>query len=257
MASKKPVVEESVSVLEIKRETIELCIVGTTPMIQQAMSAKVRAGLLLPPQKKNAAEKAGSLKHEPLQEYRGAFYRTRGTDAPTAIGMPAGAFKAMIGAAALRMPGVKRTEVEQLTYIEGDTTIPVYGVPQMLMSVVRSADMNRTPDIRTRPILPKWALRVRVGFVIPIMNRTAVVNLISAAGVFIGLSDWRPEKGSGNFGQFRICDPTDPEFKEILKMGRKAQEPAMDSPEPYDDETSELMSWYEVETKRRGFKVAA
>ncbi len=38
---------------------------------------------------------------------------------------------------------------------------------------------------------------------------------------------------------------------------RAAQDDAIANPVPYDSETEQLLSWYQVETKRRGFKVAA
>jgi hypothetical protein len=50
----------------------------------------------------------------------------------------------------------------------------------------------------------------------------------------------------------------DKDFQRIIKtMGRKAQVKAMAEPECFDAETEELLSWFEAETKRRGFKVAA
>ena len=51
---------------------------GMTPLIYNAMSAKVRGELLLPKGKKSAAEKATTLKHDPLAEYRASVYRRMG-----------------------------------------------------------------------------------------------------------------------------------------------------------------------------------
>jgi hypothetical protein len=38
-------------------------------------------------------------------------------------------------------------------------------------------------------------------------------------------------------------------------MGRKAQAQAMKEPKYYDTETEELLSWFDAEIKRRGFKI--
>lgn len=255
MATKKPA-DESVSILEVKRQTLDVCIVGVTPQIHQSMSNKVKYDFLLPAQKKNAAERASSLKHSPRDEFRDAAYRAA-PGAETLLAMPSTAWKAAIRSAALDMPGASKTQIGRLLFVNGEM-IPVWGIPKMLMSVVRMADMARTPDIRTRPILAKWATRLSVTFVTPLLKEQAVVNLLAAAGLTIGLSDWRPQKGSGNYGQFRICDPDDAEFKAIIKSGgRKAQEAAMKEPEAYDDESMKMLSWYDVEVRRRGFKVAA
>ena len=79
------------------------------------------------------------------------------------------------------------------------------------------------------------------------------MNLISAAGLISGVGDWRQEKGSGNHGQYRICSADDPEFIHILKTGgRNAQIDAMENPAMFDVETEELLSWFDVEIKRRG-----
>ena len=57
------------AVIEIRRvaeEALTFCVVGMSPFVCNAMSAKVRGDLLLPPQKKNATEKATTLKHDPM-----------------------------------------------------------------------------------------------------------------------------------------------------------------------------------------------
>jgi hypothetical protein len=73
----------------------------------------------------------------------------------------------------------------------------------------------------------------------------------------MGVGDWRPQKGSGTFGRWRIVEPDDKEYLDIIKTGgAEAQQAALDDPAPYDDETEELLGWYDVEVKRRGLKVA-
>jgi hypothetical protein len=48
-----------------------------------------------------------------------------------------------------------------------------------------------------------------------------------------------------------------PDFLRITKtQGRKAQEAAIKTPLPYNDETSEMLAWFDLEVKRRGFDVA-
>jgi hypothetical protein len=144
-----------------------------------------------------------------------------------------------------------------LAYVEGDE-IPIYGIPQLLMSVTRSADMNKTPDVRTRAILPKWACRIAIQYTTPLLKEQAIINLLAAAGITQGVGDWRVQKGSGNYGQFSLVSPDDKEFVRIIKEGGKnAQDKAIADPVCYDSETEELLSWFHVETKRRGFKEVA
>ena len=77
-----------------------------------------------------------------------------------------------------------------------------------------------------------------------------------AAGMTVGIGDWRPEKGKGTFGQFAVVNDDDPELISILKQGREEQIKAMENPEPYDAETAEMLEWWTAEVKRRGFMVA-
>jgi hypothetical protein len=113
--------------------------------------------------------------------------------------------------------------------------------------------MNRTPDIRTRAILPRWACAIRINFVQPQLSERNVVHLLAAAGVLCGIGDFRQEKGAGSYGQFRIADgPDDPEFVEIVQSGgREAQDAALANPETYDNETASLYAWVTEEIAKR------
>jgi hypothetical protein len=247
---------QEVQVIEVRRGVIEACLIGTSPLICNAMSAKARQQLLLPPAKKNLAERATTLKHDVLGEFRGSIYTLTDEKYPTLIGMLASAFKGGLRNAALDLPGSTKSQIGRLTYVEGDF-VGVYGIPQLLMSTVRQADMSRTPDVRTRAIIPRWACSLTISFVQPLLKRNAVVNLLACAGITQGLGDWRPEKGNGSYGQFQIVDPNDAAYKEILKNGgREAQARAMDTPTFYDSETERLYRWYTGELQRREMKVA-
>lgn len=244
-----------VFVMKVEQGALDVCIKGASPLIINRMSEKAKRELLLPRGKKNAAEKASNAKHDPLTEYRASAYTLK--SGPTLLALLATAFKGALRTAALDMPGASKTQIGRLTYVTGDY-IGIYGVPQLFMSVTRSADQKKTPDIRTRCIVPQWACQITVNYVMPILREQAVVNLLAAAGMYIGVGDWRPEKGSGNFGQFSIVSPDDEEFQQIIKGGgRDAQSKALEDPSFYDDDTADLYNWAQTEMRRRGFKVAA
>lgn len=257
MATKKNNTEEISEILKVTTGTFECCIVGTSPLILNRMSQKAQRELLMPRGRKTAVDKATSLKHTPIDEYRASAYTIKDENAPTLLAHLATAFKGALRTAALDMPGAKKAQIGRLTYVPGEL-IGIYGVPKLTMNIVRSADMNKTPDVRTRAIVPQWACRVSVTFVQPLIRAQAVANLLAAAGITVGVGDWRPEKGSSNYGQFRICDKNDPEFLDILKTGgREAQLEAMEHPVCYDDETTELLSWFEDELSRRTLRGVA
>jgi hypothetical protein len=238
-----------IAVESVRTQTIEVGVLGETPLIPHRMADKGLHELLFPRGRKTAADRAISLKHEPLEEYRSAA--TQLPDGPTSLGILATAFKGAMRTAALDMPGATKAEIGRLVYVEGDY-IPIYGTPQIFLSVVRSSDPGRTPDVRTRPILPRWAAVVRIRFVVPILTQKTILNLMAGAGLIAGIGDWRPEKGNGSYGQFRLVNLDDPEFVAVLREGKAEQEAALATPQPYDAESAELLAWFDAERERRG-----
>lgn len=255
MATKAKATE--ISILEIQEGQISVMVMGTTPLICGAMSQKAMQTLLVPPTRKNAAEKAITLKHDPMKEFRDSMYYARKEDSPTRIVYKATCFKKGMMGAALDLPGSSKAQIGRLVWVESDE-VSIYGIPQLLMSVVRCADTNRTPDVRSRAIIPEWCCELTIRYAIPILKEQSIVNLLAAAGIMQGLGDWRPEKGSGNYGQYSLVDADDTAFKAIVETGGKAQQDeAIKNPIPYDSETDALLEWYGSEVNRRGFKTVA
>lgn len=248
---------KEIQILEVERGRVTVACVGTTPFICNRVSEKAKRELLAPRGRKTISEKAQSLKHDPLAEFRASPYKLTDDAEPTLLAFLSVGFKKAMMTAALDIPGAKKAQIGRLLFVEGER-VPLYGVPQMLMSITRSADIGKTPDVRTRAIVPKWAVLLDVTFAKPAMREKDVLNLLGAAGMFAGVGDWRTEKGSGNYGSFRLASQDDAELKGILKTGtRAAQTKAMNSPSFYDEETEDLFAWYTTEVAARGFKVSA
>jgi hypothetical protein len=255
MATKKNQTE--ISTIEIKMERVEYCVLGKTPIILNRLSEKTKNQLLFPPQRKNAAEKASTLKHNPFEEFRDSPYTLKDDDDPTFLAHLATAFKKAIASTALDLPGSSKSQLSRLMWVVGER-IPIFGIPKLHMAVTKSAGINGAPDVRTRCIVPEWATTVIVEFPVPILKESVVSQLFAAAGMIQGVGDWRPEKGSGTFGQFELVDPEDERFQRVVNSGgRAAQIAAMEEREPYDEDTAELLSWFVSEAGRRGFKGVA
>ena len=249
MAVKSKQTDGVVDIIEIARETVSFHLRGRSPFIFNAMSEKARHELLLPRGRKTMAEKASTLKHEPLAEFRASVYRSPA--GPTELVFRASGFKKAMASAAVDIPGAARTQIGRLVYVEGDY-ISIYGVPELFMSVVRSSDIARTPDIRTRAILREWAVRLDITYAVPLMRGAMVSRLLAAAGLIIGVGDWRQEKGSGNYGAFDIVAADDPDYQRIVQTGgRDAQQAGLAAPAAYDSETAELLSWFDTELDAR------
>ena len=257
MAAKKAEATE-VNIVALKRAYADILILGIRPLIFHNFSEKAKRELLFPrPGRKTAAEKAQSIKHDPILEYRDSMYPV--DDGETALGFPATGFKGAAGTAALETEGVKKTQINRCLYVTGDALngvmISIYGIPQMYMAMVRMSDMARTPDVRTRCIIPKWAAHIRVNYVQPTFNSTTIASLFVNAGIMCGVGDDRIAKGHGGYGAWEIVDETNLQYQNIVATGgREAQKAAIDNPEFYDDKTRKLYEWVVEEFKIRGPK---
>lgn len=249
----KAINEGQLDIQPIEMRGVFLNIIGTSPLIPHRFAQKAWQELLLPSLTKNRAALESTLKHDPLAEYRGCFYRNREQkeSTPTLFHLPSGMIHGAMTSAALDIAGVAKAQLERLTSVTTPTLF-LYGVPQMFMSMVRNSDQKRTPDVRTRPIFKQWAIRgLGIEFKRDVLGDNQIANLLAAAGIIVGVGDWRPQKG-GSHGKFRIADNADQEMADIIKLGsRAAQEAAYEDPTMYDDETADLFAWFNAETSRR------
>ena len=245
-ADRQPI---EITVPEVSVADVLVRVVGTSPLIMNCMSAKARRELLIPKGRKTRADRALGPKHDPPSEYQHSVYFWNKD--VTLLAFPALAFKDAIMTAALDMPGTYRTQIGRLVWVNG-WYVPVWGVPQVFMAVVRSADINRTPDVRTRAILPEWCSEINLRFMTPFLSADAIMRLLYMAGMTAGVGDFRQEKGKGSFGQFRICAADDEEFLRIRDSGgRSEQTMALENPEPFDPDTAEMLSWFADEAAAR------
>jgi hypothetical protein len=245
-----------IEVTALKYGSMDFRLISRSPFIYNSIPEKARHELLAPSGRKNAAEKASTLKHNPLAEYRNSVYQTTSDDGPTRLEVPGSMFKGAIRTAALDMPGVSKSAIGRLLSIPIHLhRVSMYGIPKLFMTHVRSADLARTPDIRTRAILPEWCCELSISFVTPLLRAKTVTDLLESAGIVSGIGDWRQEKGSGDYGRFEIVDSAEKDavWERIASYGtREAQDAALEHPEYYDYDTQRMMEWFIEEIPRRG-----
>ena len=124
----------------------------------------------------------------------------------------------------------------------------------MFMSVVRQKGIDRSPDIRTRTIVPQWACQLSISYA-SILDDQSVINLLAASGFIQGIGGLRVEKGSGSYGRYSLVSADDKKWNAVVKSGgRAAQIAALKNPEYYDDETRDLYQWFNEELKLRSSK---
>ena len=230
--------QDAIVIQTVESQKVTIQIVGKSGLYCHRMSAKAKNQLMLGGRKKSAAERV-ELKHDPLAEFIDSMHVRPGMFEGTDIVFPAMALKSAMATAALVVAGIRKTDVQRLVYIR-DEFVPVYGVPRVRMDITRSADINKTPDVRTRAYFSKWATQITVEFIRPVLSYTAIMALLYNAGVVCGIGDFRQEKGKGSYGTF---EPTT--SIPAALMDHAAQRVALADPEPDNEETRELIEVYQ------------
>ena len=249
---KKPTAATTMEIHALKQGRIKLRMIGQTPLYFNSMGAKAWRDLLVGGGKKTAAEKK-NIKHNPEQEFRDSVYKKSTGD--TYLCFPAAGVKGAMATAALETEGIKKTSVQRLIFLP-ESQIQVWGKPYLKMDIVRSADMNKTPDVRTRAYLPNWCAEVDIKFVTPTLSAFSIVSLLQNAGTIVGIGDFRQEKGRGSYGTFSVASSEEMGEQEeiwddITQEAREVQELAMEYPECADEQTRELMQFIQEERLRR------
>jgi hypothetical protein len=243
--------QDVIEIPNIETVVLRVGILGLSPLIVNRMSRKAKETLLNPPPAKNRAQRASTLKHDPISEFRDSVY-VLPAGGPTLLGFLASAFKGAMVTAASDIPGVTGAKIKRLVTVLGDL-LPLYGIPKLHMSVVRNSDPARTPDIRTRAIFPRWGMILEVQAVAPLITPVAVSRLLFASGRTVGVGEWRPEKGAGAFGMYEIVDEDDPRLLALMaESTAEAQAAALRDAEPYDDEAVSLLESFFESAESRG-----
>ena len=159
---------------------------------------------------------------------------------------PAMAIKGAMQTAALVTEGIKKTEVQRLVFLP-DEMIPIFGVPKLRMGVMRSADIARTPDVRTRAYFPEWATQLEIRFSTPSLSKKGIISLLHNAGLMVGIGDERQEKGKGSAGTFSVGTDDVP----AALLDRNAQWEAIQTPIPFDADSEELLAAFDAEVEAR------
>jgi len=240
-----------IEIQRLERAQARVFLLGTTPLLMNRMAAKAKQQLLVPPRTLNKAARASQLKHDPPAEYRDSVYMCRDDKAPTAVHIPNNAIKKSMASASLDTPGATKAETGRLVKVL-DGTVHIYGKPYLHMSVVRQAGPAKTPDIRTRAIFPEWCCSVSIQYIRQRIRENDILNLVGNAGDVAGVGDGRTEKGTFDFGSWEIVAHDDPRWQKIARtQGRKVQLAALEKIECFDEDSEELLAWYQEEIRRR------
>ena len=236
---------KTITVERLDQRRFAVTLIGETGMFHERMSAKAKRQLMLGGRKKTAAEKL-EIKHDPYAEFTESMYLDKDAHEHSHVFFPAMGFKAAMADAAKYVPGITMTDAKRLLYFPTEM-VPIFGIPTLRMDVVRSADMNRTPDVRTRAYFPEWGTQFEIEFTSPQLTQESVVNMLENAGRTVGVGGFRQGKGKGGYGTFRVAEPHEIEHM----LDRDAQWRAIEAPEAANVDSMELLEAFADEVERR------
>lgn len=176
-------------------QTMEVTVVGDSPLVCHAWSAKAKRQMLDKQMKK--AKQAKEAK-DPLADYRDSLYPLPDG---SGYGFPAVAFKAAAVDACSHIEGVTKVEARGAFHILGEL-VPIDGTPTMREDMVRIA--MGTADIRYRGEFREWRATFCLRFNANVLSPAQIVNLFNTAGFAIGVGEYRPEK-NGSWGMFHVA----------------------------------------------------
>jgi hypothetical protein len=197
-ATETPVAQIAIS--EIAVERLEVPIIGTSPLVVHRFSEKAKRIMLDAMQ----GRKSPKENKDPQAEYEAAFYRFH----DGGYGFPVVGFKAAtVDASRFYGKDVTKVGLRQFVFLRGEVGVDgqqlarITGEPRIREDVVRVG--RGGADLRYRPEFPEWSTTLTVLYVTSALTRDSVLSLIDAAGMGVGVGEWRPEK-NGDFGTYQI-----------------------------------------------------
>lgn len=190
----------AINLERIKRDVIEVPIVGTAPLIVHRFDEKAKQIMLEAQQTKTRKKKEAK---DPVADFERSMHRL----ADGGHGFPAVGFKAAIVDAARLYDGVKMTELKAALHVIGEGNEQLVRLaaadPRMREDSVRVG--MGTADLRYRAQYDEWAAVLTIRYIPSQISAASVVALVDAAGLG-GIGEWRPSKAkTGIYGTFEVA----------------------------------------------------
>jgi len=196
----------SIELPPLNIQTIDIPVIGDSPLISHAWSAKAKKMMLDKHMKKAGA---GRVAKDPFQDFAETLYWLDGVpEKPTEedieggrFGFPAIAFKAAAVTAVTSMGGMTKVMARQCFHIVGEF-VELQGPPPSMRFDITKVGM--TTDTRFRAEFETWGAILRVQHNANVLSAEQVISLFEAGGFGVGIGDWRPER-DGVHGRFHVA----------------------------------------------------
>lgn len=191
--------EVAIELPKLNIKTVEITLIGDSPLISHAWSKKAKEEMLAKQMKK---AKAGKEAKDPEKDFQESLYHLE----DGGYGFPAVAFKAAAVTACTSVGSITKVAARQSFHVEGDM-VRIHGSePRKREDMVRIG--MGTADIRYRGEFWPWWVVLKVRHNANVLSAEQITNLFNTAGFGVGIGEWRPER-DGQFGRFRVATAED------------------------------------------------
>lgn len=173
---------------------MEITVIGDSPLICNAWSAKAVQQMLDKQMKKAKAAKSAK---DPQADFEASLYKLP----DGGFGFPAIGFKAAAVSACRFSDGVKMTSARGAFHIDAEF-VKIEGTPTPRQDMVRVG--MGVADIRFRGEFKQWRASFIVSYNSAALSPEQIVNLFNLAGFGVGIGEWRPER-DGQSGRFHVA----------------------------------------------------
>lgn len=201
--------KETVTIAAPNLQVMDLKIEGTAPYVQHRFSKKTQNEMLQKQVEGSTAKgKKAHKKRNPQQDFIDATHI--GED--DKCGIPAPAFRSAC-ISACRLVGFKMTLAKLSVFIiadsidkeDGTPLVHINEKPELHQAAVRLA--TGVASIAIRPMWRKWSATVRIRWDADQFTQTDVINLMSRAGMQVGIGEGRPDSKKSHgmgWGTFKV-----------------------------------------------------
>lgn len=186
----------SVDITPIKIATMQLNIIGETPLLQEKMSDRIREQL------KNIVTGKGKEKNKNRvleEEVKEKIHR----NAKGEVCFPTSGFKKAMVEAAPYLDGLDKKKAKGSFFILGELAPIKYKKQVTNKAVGRDSGINRAPREIWRPEFQDWSTTLTIRYNEQQITPAQIVELAKLAGFHIGVGSWTPQH-SGQFGMFTV-----------------------------------------------------
>jgi hypothetical protein len=205
---------ETIELPQLEKQTIQIVVIGDSPLITHKWSDKAKEMMRAKQQKK---ARQGHEAKNPQRDFEDSIHHM----ADGKPGFPAIGFKAAAVTACTSIASITKVAARQAFHISGDL-VPILGAkPKMREDMVRVG--MGVADIRYRAEFWPWYSPLEIIYNTRALSVEQIMNLLNTAGFGVGVGEWRPER-DGQYGRFHCA--ADGEVEELLgKLGGAANKP--------------------------------